>query len=502
MKNIKRILAFILATVLVMGLVACGNNNSSTDAEGLPIVRWIAVEPGSGGAGRDEVDAEIKRYVKEKIGVSLDIVWVNEANDDVLSTFIITGDYDVANVTAGLFNGNAKRNAFLCLDDYIQYIPTAKEVLPESAFQALSVNGKLYGVHAYKDLSEVWGMLYNQDLFEEYGIEMPEDYGCERDLVPLYYEVTEKWRAANPGDNYSVVLPSNFLNSWFLYDPLCGSWGNPLAVTNIDGADGFSSISSADTVFCPYMTEDYLDYVKTRWQMGQDGIIPVAAGAGEARWTEGKAFMTISCGWIEIDPHMYSESWNVNWHPCNDAILTTSQVQTNINVINAQCQNPEAAAKFLELTYSDEYLCTTLKFGIQGKDWEDANNDGVVELLERNSDPTNRYWYNWYGTRNSSVLGGKVAQGSSTEFASKLEALNASGISSKHAGFVMDTAPVANEIAACENVMAMYTGQLNYPAFADPAAFVEEFRNELKANGIDKIVAEAQRQLDEWHAAQ
>ncbi len=498
MKITKRILSVLLVAVTMLALVACGGGSSNVD-NSLPTIRWIAVNPG--GPGRDQVDAEVKRYVAEKLGVNLDIVWVEEAADDVLSTFIITGDYDVACISAGLFNGNAKRNAFLCLDDYIQYIPTAKEVLPEASFQALSVGGKLYGIHTYKDMAEVWGILYNQDLFEEFDIEFPENYSTEKDLVPLYYEVTEKWRAANPNNTNCVVKPSTWLNSWFLYDAMCGSWGYPLAVTNIEGVDGFSEIDNDTTVFSPYFTQDYLDYVTTLWQMAQDDIIPIAAGDGEARWSEGESFTQVSCGWIEIDPHMFSDSWNVNWYPAEKAIMTTSQLQVNNFVINAQCENPEYAAKFLEMLYSDEYLCTTLKFGIQGKDWDDADNDGVVELLERNADPTARYWYHWYGARNSSVLGGKIAQGSSAEFADKLKALNESGVASKHAGFVMDPDPVANEIAACENVMAQYTSQLDYPAFADPAAFVEEFRNELKANGIDKIVEEAQRQLDAWHEA-
>lgn len=495
MKTMKRVLALALVAIMMLALVACGEKSPYSH---LPTIRWIAINPG--GPGRDQVDAEVKRYVAEKLGINLDIVWVEEAADDVLSTFVITGDYDVACISAGLFNGNAKRNAFLCLDDYIQYIPTAKEVLPEAAFQALSVNGKLYAVHTYKDMAEVWGILYNQDLFEEFGIEMPENYHTERDLVPMYYEATKKWREANPNNPNCVVKPSTWLNSWFAYDAMCGSWGYPLAVTNIEGVEGFYEVENDTTVFSPYFTQDYLDYVKTLWQMGRDDIIPIAAGDGDARWSEGESFTQISCGWIEIDPHMFSDSWDVNWYPAKDAILTTSQVQVNNFVINARCEHPVEAAKFLELLYSDEYLCTTLKFGIQGKDWDDADNDGVVEILERNADPTARYWYHWYGARNSSVLGGKIAQGSSAEFGDKLKTLNESGVGSKHAGFVMDPDPVANEIAACENVLAQYTSQLEYPAFADPVAFVEEFRNELKANGIDKIVAEAQRQLDTWHA--
>ena len=137
-----------------------------------------------------------------------------------------------------------------------------------------------------------------------------------------------------------------------------------------------------------------------------------------------------------------------------------------------------------------------------GKDWEDANNDGVIELLDRNYDAGNRYWYMWYGTINSSIINSKFGEGSSPDFLDKVKALNASGISSAHLGFVFDPTNVANEIAACNNVLSQYNSMLKYPGFKNPDAFLEEFRTNLKKNGIDKIVAEVQTQLDAWHAAQ
>ena len=44
-----------------------------------------------------------------------------------------------------------------------------------------------------------------------------------------------------------------------------------------------------------------------------------------------------------------------------------------------------------------------------------------------------------------------------------------------------------------------YTGKLN--SQEDVEAYVNEFREQLKANGVDTIVAEVQRQIDEWMAA-
>lgn len=499
----KRMLCFAIALIMLLSLAACGGggggSHGGVSADGTPIIRWIASDPGH--PGRGEVEAEIVRYVKEKINVELDIIWVPAADDSILGTTIVADEWDVANVNGNIFNGNVGRNAFLALDEYIDtYLPTAKKLLPEENFMACQLNGKTYGVTSYKDFAEVWGILYNADLFEEFGIALPEDYTTERDLVPLYYAVTEAYRKANPNNTNCVVRASSWLNSWFQYDGLCGAWGSPLVVTNIAHTDGFGD-TDPNTVFAPYFTDAYREYVKTVWKLAQDDIIPIAPGDGDMRWSEGEGFCQVSCGWIECAEDQFSSTWKAGWYPADTAICSTATLQPNINVISSNTNNPEAALKFLELTYSDEYLCTTLKFGIQGRDWADEDNDGIVELLDRNADGSNRYWYDWYGARNSSVLGGKIDPGSSADFPQKLEALNASGVASAHAGFNLDVSPIANEIAACNNVLAQYAGMLQYPSFADPDKFVDEFCAALTANGIDKIVAEAQRQLDAWHAA-
>ncbi len=493
MKNLKRLACLLLVMIMAFSLFACAPDTGLSD-DGSPIIRWVALDAGQ--PGRDEIEREVKRYVKEKIGVELEITWVQEGSDN-LSTVIAAGEWDVANLDATLFNSFVGRNAFYDITDLIdEHVPTAKEALPADALVATTRNGKTYGIPAYKDLNEMWGVLYNADLFEEYGIEFPETYKTEHDLVDMYYEITEKYNAANPGNENSVIKASTWLNSWFQFDALCGAWGSTLVCTNIPGTVGFGDTDSS-IAFCPYFTDDYAEYVRIMWQMCKDGLIPTAPGDGEMRWGEGEGFCQISCGWIELDPHQYG-SWNAGWHSADVAVSSTSTLLSATNVVSSGCKNPEAALKFLELTYSDNYLCTVLKFGIQGRDWEDANNDGVVEMLERNADGGNRYWYMWYGARNSSIYNTKIAQGSTPEFLNKLAAANEASIASPNSGFAMDITNVTNEIAACNNVLAKYISMLTYPSFEDPAKFVEDLRKELTDNGIEKIISEAQAQLTAW----
>ena len=62
------------------------------------------------------------------------------------------------------------------------------------------------------------------------------------------------------------------------------------------------------------------------------------------------------------------------------------------------------------------------------------------------------------------------------------------------------TARFLNEYTACTNVVLKYAEALNCGSM-DPAGNPEKFNEELEANGIQRIIDEKQRQLDEWLAA-
>ena len=66
-------------------------------------------------------------------------------------------------------------------------------------------------------------------------------------------------------------------------------------------------------------------------------------------------------------------------------------------------------------------------------------------------------------------------------------------------GFIFDSSSVTNEITACNNVVAKYRASLECGS-VDPEVALPEFNAELKTAGIDTIIAEKQRQLDEWLA--
>ena len=81
----------------------------------------------------------------------------------------------------------------------------------------------------------------------------------------------------------------------------------------------------------------------------------------------------------------------------------------------------------------------------------------------------------------------------------KYEEFNDNAIKSKALGFVFDTTPVKAEAAAVQAVMDEYRLPLENGVI-DPDENLPKFRQALKDAGIDTVIAEKQRQIDEWAA--
>jgi putative aldouronate transport system substrate-binding protein len=64
-------------------------------------------------------------------------------------------------------------------------------------------------------------------------------------------------------------------------------------------------------------------------------------------------------------------------------------------------------------------------------------------------------------------------------------------------GFAFDATEVETEIGALKNVVQEYYKQL-FLGTADTDSTLSAFSSKMKAAGVDDVIAEMQRQYDEW----
>ena len=168
-------------------------------------------------------------------------------------------------------------------------------------------------------------------------------------------------------------------------------------------------------------------------------------------------------------------------------------------MVSTVCKNPDAAMKILYLMATDEVVARYMILGIEGHNYT-VDENGIARFPE-GVDTSNATWNMngpWYYPNQCLSLPLEVEM--PTYYTDMLDAPNHAEFS-EAMGFIFDSSPVYDQMAACTTVVAEYRDALLY-GLVDVDSYLEQFNEELKAAGIDDIIEEEQRQFDEWRAAQ
>jgi putative aldouronate transport system substrate-binding protein len=176
---------------------------------------------------------------------------------------------------------------------------------------------------------------------------------------------------------------------------------------------------------------------------------------------------------------------------------TTSDALGGLWTISTNSANPERAMMFMNLMYTDKNLANLFIYGIEGKHYVKVS-DNSIDFPPGIDSKTVGYSIQSWIYANPSIA---YLMKSDLQEMWKLTAeANRKAIKSKALGFSFNSEPVKNEIIALKNVTDQYVKGLETGTL-DPAEKLSEFRGKLKAAGIDKVIAEKQKQLDAWAAA-
>ena len=169
-----------------------------------------------------------------------------------------------------------------------------------------------------------------------------------------------------------------------------------------------------------------------------------------------------------------------------------------------------SAVELLNLINTDEYLRNLLNYGIEGEHWDKV---GVPaeEAREAEGKPyvyENKIKLNEETRKNYSVSywvrGGLfntyVLENEPLDKWATFKEFNDSSVEASSFGFDFDLNPVSTEVAGFGNVMDEF-GKSLFTGSVDPEEYLPKLQEKLKATGIDKVIEEMQKQIDEWKAA-
>jgi putative aldouronate transport system substrate-binding protein len=409
--------------------------------------------------------------------------------DNHMRTIIASGDpFDICFTSswANLYKQNVAKGAFVDITDLLgKFAPKTKAQLHPAFISGSAIEGHNYAIPANKELAHQWGFWLNQNMVDKYKFDLS-TIKTLADIEPMLKVIKDKEPGVVPFDNLAGESAFRVLDFDRIADDFI-----PAALYN-DSKDM--------KVFDLLETKEFKEHIELSRKWYQAGYIPADAATstefvGDIK--AGKVFSKIE----SLKPFADEErkaSWGI---PCVNVYLTKPVVQTrdctgSMQAISKTSKNPQLALKFLELFNTDKYLNNLINYGIEGKHFVKVS-DNVIDYPKGVTAENSGYkpgtpWM--FGNQYLNYFW----KGENQQKWDAFKKFNASSTSAKSLGFNFDSTPVKNEVAACINVWQTNIQPLIVGA-ADPATLPDTIAK-FKAAGLDKIIAEAQKQLDAWKA--
>lgn len=478
MKRSKILTSLMLAAAMVpvMGLAGCGEKTAEKpyNIECYFVTGEVPTE-----AAKAEVETDVNKYLAEqKLNATLTMNYLDWGSyDQKINVMIAGGDkFDLCFAMGGSYTLNASKNAYMPINDLIdKYTPKTKEILGEEFLKGAQINGKNYGIPSNKDKGSYYGMLYRTDIAEKYGLtDRLNSAKTFDDIIPILDIIKEKEPDIAPlyesgVDTVAALIP---------FDLFTFPAGIML------GGDETKVINYVET---PQYREAS---IRTSQNM-KDGY----TRKGEKLENENHfmEFVTLKPG--KDKEVSASRKYNYTQIDTMGTPYMKSGSAFGVNMaVSRTCQNPEVVMQFLELFNTDKYLHNLIVYGIEGKNYTKIDDNTIDPIKGSGYGNAGMQWE--FGNTFLDYL----TPNDDPDKVAKMEEFNNNLTESPAFGFRFDTEAIKIEVGACKNVQAEFQEILsNGPD--NPEKVLDDYIAKLKAAGSDKIVAEAQKQYDEWRAA-
>jgi putative aldouronate transport system substrate-binding protein len=513
------LLAVMMVAVLLAGCASSnGGNNASSedpaapakDAGGVDIskeVKLVYYLWGSEGPANKDILAEINKKLKQDINATLEIKYIDwpDVATKYPLLFASGEEFDMSHASPGAavsYFSLAKQGALVDITDMLDKVaPKLKAEIPEQTWAGSKVDGKIYGVPSLYSEFTPSGFAYRSDLLKKYGMEKISSIA---DMEKYMDNVlaNESYPPINGNAN-------DAFNMYRMLVDTTDKWLNAPGISFTELNLVTKSPEDYKKVFHPAFTQEFEDWAVKMRQWSDKGYWPkdilssqVDAGTN-FRSANGAGYLTHAQDWIgkygtdmkaqpESDPYFYT------FAEANQKIKRKMGVE-NSTVISSNSKNPERALMAIEKFMTDPTYYNLIQYGIEGRQY--VIEDGVKKTPANFDDKKDGGGFAVWSLRTDKY---NLPMDTENPIRSSLyEEWNKVAINDPYMGFSFDPTNVSTEIAAISNVNQQLGMQLMLGKTSkDPKEAVAEYRKQLEAAGINKVIAEVEKQLAEFEPIQ
>lgn len=495
-RKIKKNKLFTLIEVLlVMVLITgCGDiNNTVSKDEKKQEIYEISVENvilGDKNADITRIESLANEITIPAIGCRIKIIDCDISEHEDLVRKIQAGIEHVDLIETGLttsLSDLVSSGTVIQLEELLHEYGPELEEKEAKQLQATTIDHHVYAVSANLYCGRAEGIGYNEDIAAEYGISMPEkiDLDVLTNIGQILKDSDSGVYLTSQGDGTLTAFDSFYDMETFGGDFDYGVIMNPLNSTNIVNA---------------YETSEYRAYCHILKQWRDNGFMPsdslVNGRNQQDMFNNGETFFQFS----SISPGTELMNTNKNLSFSEEYIsitenrLTTKLVQEFAWGITSGCKYPEKAMELLNLIYKNGELANLLQYGIEGENYTIAEDGRIIPIVNEDGTVTHNTKFTIYGDTVQ-----KYQYESDLDITLEdVKAYSEQSQVGKTFGYVFQTDPVSSQIQRVQNVVNEYRPILETGMAGDVDQLLDEFISELKEAGMNEIIKENQRQLDNW----
>ena len=488
----KKIVSLVLALALVLGVMSFA---SAEDKVVINLTRCSFNVATPDAEQVKKVEDAINAYIADKINVEIRLTDIGSgeytekanlalANNEI--NLLWTASWES---TIGT-NDLVPKNAVYDITELLPGTPLYGS-MSEGQWEATKYNGKNYFIPVYKDNVEGYDVMFRKDLVDEFGWDITKVEKLA-DLEPMLAD------AASKGLKYPFLTQKTAMfYRWYI-----GSFDFFTA----DASTNFFAVDrKTNEVVDTIKTPEYLEFCKLMADWAEKGYI-----------SEDEATK------VTTDTTTQSKDWAISWWtdiPVNEEANSRYKQEVVMQPIaprfahstsalgscycitaNSTPEQAKAAIDFMGLLYTDSKLADIYTFGIEGEDFEYTQAEGqTIKHVTQHSD---KYNHSMWESANATIV--TPLDNEPDNKAELYDAFNGGAETSCAAGFRFNKAPVEAAYTACAALFEQYGFQLENGgvAAADVESTLEAYQAALDGAGYQDVLAEFQKQYNEWKAAQ
>jgi putative aldouronate transport system substrate-binding protein len=364
----------------------------------------------------------------------------------------------------------------------LQYGRDIVDVLPDEVWECVTVAGRIMAVPTWQVHCITRGFVIKKELYDKYKGQFDFDaVRCKADIEP-FFDLVKK----NEKDTICFLSEVNGFgtindyNVGIVFDEL----GSGMVVRMDD---------PTFTVQSYFDQPESMEFFRLMRRWCLSGYIPEDASGikdWESEQKSGK-YAAFEVGNMKPDnaAEFSSIAYPVVDVQFTDSWKTTNTVRPGLIGFSKTSQNLERCIMLTNLMFEDKELYRLLNHGIEGQHYRMLD-DGTLHVTGDGYNPG----IDWELGNNALA---HIREGQNHDIYVRTRERNASAVCSPLFGWSMDYGPVKNEVAQVEAVFRdiypiLGTGSV------EPEQYIIEAKERLEKAGLHIVIAEAQRQVNEW----